>query len=35
MFGRIIGLLLPGATGPTGQYIFTSDAVMQNITNAN
>lgn len=33
MFGRIIGLLLPGATGPTGQYIFTSDAVMQNITN--
>jgi TadE-like protein len=34
MFGRIIGLLLPGATGPTGQYIFTSDAVMQNITNA-
>jgi Flp pilus assembly protein TadG len=35
MFGRIIGLLLPGATGPTGQYIFTSDAVMQNITLAN
>ena len=35
MFGRIIGLLLPGAIGPTGQYIFTSDAVMQNITNAN
>jgi Flp pilus assembly protein TadG len=35
MFGRIIGLLLPGATGPTGQYIFTSDAVMQNITFAN
>lgn len=34
MFGRIIGLLLPGANGPTGQYIFTSDAVMQNITNA-
>lgn len=34
MFGRIIGLLLPGATGPTGQYIFTSDAVMENITNA-
>jgi|GEM_PF-913484 len=34
MFGRIITLLLPGATGPTGQYIFTSDAVMQNITNA-
>ena len=34
MFGRIIGLLVPGATGPTGQYIFTSDAVMQNITNA-
>ena len=32
MFGSIIGLLLPGATGPTGQYIFTSDAVMQNIT---
>lgn len=32
MFGRIISLLLPGATGPTGQYIFTSDAVMQNIT---
>jgi Flp pilus assembly protein TadG len=32
MFGRIIGLLVPGATGPTGQYIFTSDAVMQNIT---
>ncbi|TAM83173.1 MAG: hypothetical protein EPN47_06130 [Acidobacteria bacterium] len=32
MFGGIIGLLLPGATGPTGQYIFTSDAVMQNIT---
>ena len=32
MFGRIIGLLLPGATGPVGQYIFTSDAVMQNIT---
>lgn len=35
MFGRIIGLLLPGANGPTGQYIFTSDAVMQNITNSN
>jgi Flp pilus assembly protein TadG len=35
MFGRIIGLLLPGATGPTGQYIFESDAVMQNITFAN
>ncbi|HEV2246609.1 MAG TPA: TadE family protein [Terriglobia bacterium] len=35
MFGRIISLLLPGATGPTGQYIFTSDAVMQNITFAN
>lgn len=34
MFGRIIGLLVPGATGPTGQYIFTSDAVMENITNA-
>ena len=34
MFGRIISLLLPGATGPTGQYIFTSDAVMQNITAA-
>jgi Flp pilus assembly protein TadG len=34
MFGRIITLLLPGATGPTGQYIFTSDAVMPNITNA-
>jgi len=32
MFGRIIGLLVPGATGPTGQHIFTSDAVMQNIT---
>lgn len=31
-FGSIIGLLVPGATGPTGQYIFTSDAVMQNIT---
>jgi Flp pilus assembly protein TadG len=35
MFGRIISLLVPGATGPTGQYIFTSDAVMQNITFAN
>ena len=35
MFGRIITLLLPGATGPTGQYIFTSDAVMQNITFSN
>jgi Flp pilus assembly protein TadG len=35
MFGRVIGLLLPGATGPVGQYIFTSDAVMQNITFAN
>ncbi len=35
MFGRIIGLLLPGATGPTGQYIFESDAVMQNITLSN
>lgn len=35
MFGRIIGLLVPGATGPTGQYIFTSDSVMENITNAN
>jgi Flp pilus assembly protein TadG len=34
MFGRIIGLLVPGATGPTGLHIFTSDAVMQNITNA-
>lgn len=33
MFGRIIGLLVPGATGPTGQYIFRSDAVMENITN--
>lgn len=31
-FGSIIGLLVPGATGPTGQYIFTSDSVMQNIT---
>jgi len=35
MFGRIIGLLLPGATGPTGQYIFESDAVMQDITLSN
>jgi len=34
MFGRIIGLLVPGATGPTGQYIFESDAIMENITNA-
>ena len=34
MFGRIIGLLVPGATGPTGQYIFTSDTVLENITNA-
>jgi len=34
MFGRILRLLLPSAIGPSGQYIFTSDAVMQNITNA-
>lgn len=35
MFGRIIGLLVPGATGPTGQHIFSSDAIMENVTNAN
>jgi hypothetical protein len=30
-FGRVIGLLLPGATGPQGQVNLTSDAVMQNL----
>ncbi|HEX5410619.1 MAG TPA: TadE/TadG family type IV pilus assembly protein [Terriglobia bacterium] len=30
-FGRVIGLLLPGATGPEGQVNLTSDAVMQNL----
>lgn len=30
-FGRIIGLLVKGATGPSGQVILTSTAVMQNL----
>jgi Flp pilus assembly protein TadG len=30
-FGKIIGLLLPGATGPEGQLNLSSDAVMQNM----
>ncbi len=30
-FGRVIGLLLPGATGPEGQVTLTSDALMQNL----
>ncbi len=30
-FGRVIGLLLPGATGPQGQVNLTSNAVMQRL----
>lgn len=30
-FGKVIGLLVPGATGPDGQVNLTSDAVMQNL----
>ncbi len=30
-FGRIIGLLVKGATGPSGQEILNSQAVMQNL----
>ncbi|HZT71789.1 MAG TPA: TadE/TadG family type IV pilus assembly protein [Terriglobia bacterium] len=31
MFGRIIGLLVPGATGPLGTVILTTNAVMENL----
>lgn len=34
MFGNIIGLLVKGATGPKGQQILTTNAVMPNITGA-
>lgn len=31
MFGRLIGLLVPGATGPQGQLLLRSSTVMQNL----
>ena len=31
MFGRIIGLLVPGATGPIGQIILTTNSVMRSL----